>query len=255
MMARLTWFFPVLLLVMILPVAAARQEGRTVEDLTIHLDGDLLTLKAQQVPHRQILEHLARQLDFELIVAGPLEERRSLDIESRPWEEALKRALAPASWAFVYRASTGEPQLAKVFVFPPKGDSVPTSRTSGAVSGPPRPRPGPAPVADAPAAAESPQAEGAADIRLSEMLESEDEETRALALVGLATMGGEQAITALTQALQDREPWIRETAVEGLAEIGGEQAIQGLEQALRDGNAEVRKAAEEALSRLRPNQR
>jgi HEAT repeat protein len=110
-------------------------------------------------------------------------------------------------------------------------------------------------VADAPAPAASPQAEAAIDIKLSEMLESEDEETRALALVGLATMGGEQAITALTQALQDREPWIRETAVEALAEIGGAQAIQGLEQALQDGNSEVRKTAEEALSRLRPNQR
>jgi hypothetical protein len=255
MMANLKWFLPMLIFVMSLPVATAGQEERTIADLTIRLDGDLLTLKAKQMPHRQILEHLAQQLDFELIVVGTLEERRSLDIESRPWEEALKRALSPASWAFVYRASTEEPRLAKVFVFPSKGDSTPISRPSGPVSGPARPRSTPAAVADAPAPAAPPQAEAAIDIKLSEMLESEDEETRALALVGLATMGGEQAITALTQALQDREPWIRETAVEALAEIGGAQAIQGLEQALQDGNSEVRKTAEEALSRLRPNQR
>jgi HEAT repeat protein len=85
------------------------------------------------------------------------------------------------------------------------------------------------------------------------MLESDDEEMRALALVGLATMGGEQAIAAITRALQDKQPWIRETAVEALAEVGGEQAIRGLQQALNDENADVQKAALEALRRLQSN--
>ena len=91
------------------------------------------------------------------------------------------------------------------------------------------------------------------DTSAGELLEAEDDETRALALVGLATRGGEQAIMALRQALQDREPWIRETAVEALAEIGGEQAIQGLKLALRNENEDVREAAQEALTRLQPN--
>ena len=85
------------------------------------------------------------------------------------------------------------------------------------------------------------------------MLESTDEETRALALIGLATMGDEQATAAITRALRDQVPWVRETAVEALAEIGGEQAIRGLQQALNDENPDVQKAALEALHRLQSN--
>lgn len=87
---------------------------------------------------------------------------------------------------------------------------------------------------------------------MPELLEADDEETRALAVVGLAAMGGEQAIAPLRKALQDREAWIRETAVEALADIGGEQAVQGLQQALGDENEDVRRAAQEALIRLQP---
>jgi hypothetical protein len=212
----------------------------------------MLTVQAKQVPHRQILESLAGKLQFELIIVGPLEERRTLEIEARPWEEALKKALAPASWAFVYDSSSGEPRLAKVFVFPSKGDNTSVARSSPtserstplAQALPPPPEP----QANIPI---NPSDKGT-DASLTELLQAEDEEMRALALVGLATTGGEQAITALRQALQDKEPWIRETAVEALAEIGGAEAIQGLQQALGDENEDVRRAAEEALTRLQP---
>jgi hypothetical protein len=195
---------------------------------------------------------LASQLKFELIIAGPLEERRSLEIEARPWEEALKKTLSPASWAFVYDSSSGEPRLAKVFVFPSKGDGGSPVRSPGIprrVAATPQAS---TPTPEAQRGTGPDIADKGVDASLSELLQAEDEEVRALALVGLATMGGEQAITALRQALQDKEPWIRETAVEALAEIGGEQAIKGLQQAVGDDNEEVRRAAQEALSRLQP---
>jgi hypothetical protein len=223
-------------------------------DLLIRMEQNILTVKAREVPHRRILEGLARQLNFELIITGALEERRSLEIDGRPWEEALKRALSPASWAFVYDSSSaGEPRLAKVFVFTSKeGGSSPTrtpTTPNRSASPAPPPDQAPEPQAVSPTA----PAERGLDASLVELLEADDDEVRALALVGLATMGGEQAVTALRQALQDKEPWIRETAVEALAEIGGEAAIQGLQQALRDQNVEVRKAAQDALARLQPN--
>ena len=235
------------------PTATAGPGGGRFGEFSLHAEGEMLTLKARDVPHRRILEGLATHLNFELIVAGPLEEQRSLEIDARPWEEALKKALAPASWAFVYDSSGGDPRLAKVFVFPSKSD--------GSNLGRPTPSPGrvaaPAPAlqpAPDPQGHQAPQlAEQGSDTPLVEMLEADDDETRALALVGLAATGGEQAIVALRQALEDAQPWIRETAVEALAEIGGEQAIQGLQQALRDENEEVRKAAQEALTRLQPN--
>ena len=236
------------------PMLAARPEEGQSGKLRIQRDRDMLTVQAKQVPHRQILESLAGQLHFELIIVGPLEERRTLEIEARPWEEALKKALAPASWAFVYDSSSGEPRLAKVFVFPSKGDSTsvarssPTSERSTPLAQALPPPPTPEPQANTPI---NPSDKGT-DASLTELLQAEDEEMRALALVGLATTGGEQAITALRQALQDKEPWIRETAVEALAEIGGAEAIQGLQQALGDENEDVRRAAEEALARLQP---
>jgi HEAT repeats len=235
------------------PMAAAGRGGEKPGELIVRAEGGMLTLKASDVSHRRILERLAKQLNFELIVAGPLEERRSLEIDGRPWEEALKKALSPASWAFVYNSSSGEPQLAKVFVFPSKDDgSVPArpSSSPGRIAAQ-TPAPRSTPVLRGSRASQRP--EQGSDTSVGELLEAEDDETRALALVGLATTGGEQAIAGLRQALQDKQPWIRETAVEALAEIGGEQAIQGLQQALRDESEDVRKAAQEALIRLQPN--
>ena len=252
-MTHLMGYMLVFGLLALSPMAAAGRGGEKPGELIVRAEGGMLTLKASDVSHRRILEGLAKQLNFELIVAGPLEERLSLEIDGRPWEEALKKALSPASWAFVYNSSGGEPQLAKVFVFPSKNDGAGPARPS---SSPGRvaaqaPVPRPTPVLQG---SRVPQrAEQGSDTSVGELLEAEDDETRALALVGLATTGGEEAIVGLRRALQDKEPWIRETAVEALAEIGGEQAIQGLQQALRDESEDVRKAAQEALIKLQPN--
>ncbi len=252
-MTHLLGYFLVFGFLVLSPMAVAGPGRGKPAEFIIHAEAGMVTLKAQDISQRRILEGLAKQLNFELIVGGPLEERRSMEIEGKPWEEVLKKALTPASWAFVYDSSGEQPRLAKVFVFPLKNDgSVPGRPSSGpgrvAEPTPARPR------ADNFPGNPSPQAlEPNSDTSVGELLEAEDDETRALALVGLATTGGDQAIVALRQALQDKEPWIRETAVEALAEIGGEQAIQGLQLALRDENEDVRKAAEEALNRLQPN--
>jgi hypothetical protein len=252
-MTHLMGYMLVFGLLALSPMAAAGRGGEKPAELIVRAEGGMLTLKASDVSHRRILEGLAKQLNFELIVAGPLEERRSLEIDGKPWEEALKKALSPASWAFVYTSSGGEPQLAKVFVFPSKNDGAGPARPSsspGRVAAQAQtPRPTPA----LQGSRVSQRAEQGSDPSVGELLNAEDDETRALALVDLATTGGEQAIVGLRRALQDKEPWIRETAVEALAEIGGEQAIQGLQQALRDESEDVRKAAQEALIKLQPN--
>jgi hypothetical protein len=87
--------------------------------LFIEVDGPLLTVK-KEIPHRQILEGIAKRLNFELIIDGPLEERYSLELEGMPWEEALKKALSPANWAFMYESAAGKPRLTKVFVVSPQ---------------------------------------------------------------------------------------------------------------------------------------
>jgi hypothetical protein len=234
--------------------AAAGSGGGMPAGVIIHTEADLVTLRAQNISQRRILEAMAKQFNFELIFTGPLEERRSLEIDNKPWEEILKKVLTPASWAFVYDSSEGQPRLAKVFVFPAKHDSAALGRPAAGAGRTLEQASPPRPARNFPGAQLHQEVEPVADAPTAELLEAEDDETRALALVGLATSGGEQAITALRQALEDRQPWIRETAVEALAEVGGEQAIQGLQQALRDANEDVRRAAEEALLRLQPPQ-
>jgi HEAT repeat protein len=249
-MTRFMGFILVLGLLLLAHRATAGPGQDKSGELTIRVNAGLLTLKATNIPHRQLLEGLAKRLGFELIIAGRLEEQRSLEIDGRPWEEALKKALTPVSWAFVYDSAGGEPRLAKVFVFPAKHDGADSVRPSSDQGRATAAVPSPMPAATPPGlqAPGLPQPDG--DASLTEMLDADDEETRALAVVGLAAMGNEQAIAPLRKALQDREAWIRETAIEALADIGGEQAVEGLQQALRDDNEEVRRAAQEALSKL-----
>jgi hypothetical protein len=133
------------------PTAAIGSGAGKPGELIIRLEGGVLTLKARDVSHRRILEGLAKELNFDLALAGSLEDRRSLEINGRPWEEALKKALSPASWAFVYDSRGEEPRLAKVFVFPSTSDGSGPGRAS--------PSPGrvaaPAPVRTPPPAAVS----------------------------------------------------------------------------------------------------
>jgi len=214
------------------------------------MDGELLTVRAKDIPIRRILEGLARELRFELIVVGALDGRRSVEVEARPWEPVLKKVLAPASWAFVYKSVGGQSRLAKVFVFPAKeqqGSATLARAISDLPTGLVRPFPQRQRMGEA---ASPPPREAGVGGALSELFASDDDEMRAVAIVGLTALGGEQAAGALHQALQDKEPWIRQTAVEALEELGGAQAIQGLRYALRDENPAVRKAAQEALDRL-----
>lgn len=240
-----------LLMLFIFPgVAVARPDQRAPGGLYIGMEGELLTVKAKDIPLRRILEGLARQLGFELIVVGALDGRRSLEVEAKPWEQALKKVLAPASWAFVYKSVGGQSRLAKVFVFPAKeqqGSAALSRSIADLPTGLVRPSPQRQRTG---AAASSPHREAGVGGALSELFASDDDEMRAVAIVGLTALGGEQAAGALHQALQDKEPWIRQTAIEALEELGGAHAIQGLQYALRDENPSVRKAAQEALDRL-----
>lgn len=241
----------VVLVLLIFPgVAFSRPDQRAPGGLYIGVEGELLTVKAKDIPVRRILEGLAQHLGFELIVVGALDGRRSLEVEAKPVEQGLKKILAPASWAFMYKSVGGQSRLAKVFVFPAKeqqGSAALSRSISDLPTGLARPSPQ---RQRAGAATALPNREAGVGEALSELFASDDDEMRAVAIVGLTALGGEQAAGALHQALQDKEAWIRQTAVEALEEIGGAHAIQGLQYALRDENPAVRKAAQEALDRL-----
>jgi len=227
---------------------------------SIAFEEGLLTVKATAVPHRQIVEDVAERLGFQLIVVGSLHERRSIDLVNVPWETALKKLL-PANWAFVYERAAQGLRPVKVLVFPV---SAPREAASAA------------PGATAPDAASSGRkpsdtsreqmgavlaqlfmAEGqtmspeAVEGELLQFIQSQDEDVRGAAVVGLLAHGGEGAVQILGLALDDTAPWVREMAVQALAEIGGEQARVTLRRALQDEDEDVRQAAYAALARLR----
>lgn len=197
--------------------------------LFIQVDEGLLTVKAQAIPHRQIVEELAHRLHFEPIIGGPLEERQSLDLEQRPWQEGLKQALTPANGAALYKATAGKPRLSQVIVWPRLQDPPPRAPSTGPSGQPP----------EAQRHAAAPQRPPDIYAPLTEQLAAENEEVRAAAVVALANMGREQAVAAVISALHDQEPWVPGVAVKALAVMGGEPAVRGLQQALQDGNPDV----------------
>jgi hypothetical protein len=115
-MTRAIWLIVMCVCLSVLAAALANAVNGDPKELFVKVDGPLLTVKAREIPQRQILEEIANRLNFELVIHGSLEERHSLDLEGSPWEEALKKALFPADWAFIYEPAAGGPRLSKVLV-------------------------------------------------------------------------------------------------------------------------------------------
>ena len=112
--ARLLLLFPLIWC----PMTAANNGDRAPGQFHIRRDGEHLTIRAQEVPQQELLEALAERLDFKLTIKGHLPQPRSLHIEGRPWEQALKQALSPANWALQYKRIAGQDRLMQVVVFP-----------------------------------------------------------------------------------------------------------------------------------------
>jgi hypothetical protein len=245
----LTLALLLLLLTFVGDVAGGPNEGVS-QELFIRMDGGLLTIQAKEVPHRQILEELAKRLGVQLIVAGPLEERRSLELNGMPWENALKKALSPAGWAFVYERFAEGTRLAKVFVFPPGAAETSRRAVASAVARvPPRESRVPAQAAPGEEAPANPDQQEGIKAALSALVDVDAQATQALALVGLAAMG-EGAVNAFVQALQHETADVREMAAAALDDLGGEQTLWALQQLLQDEDEELRKAAREAFGSM-----
>jgi hypothetical protein len=202
--------------------------------LFIQIEGERLTVSAREISHRRLLEELARQLNFELILAGPLEQPRSLEIKGRPWEQALRMALAPASWAVIYESVAGRPRLIKVVVFPSEETNTRWARkteaspysTVTAIEQPQSPgQPVEQEVERHPEAAEA-------------ALHASDHEVRLTAIAHLGQQADHEALRVLLEIMGDSDPKVEvlESAV---------AALEALVQRAED--REVQQLAAEAL--------
>lgn len=194
--------------------------------LRIRAEGGFVTLEAAAVPHRQILEGLARVLGFELILASPVDERRSLHLERAPWEEALKRAIAPASWAFVYERSAGRSVPSRVFVLPPVRERAvaPSAPPVAATAAPPATAVGAGDTGQgSPLTPDQQQAVGAA---LAGLLTAQDGQTREIALLVLAGLGAMPGLEALRAGARGEDAWVLELAAELREAIQDEEELR-----------------------------
>jgi len=227
--ARLLRSVPVIVF-LAFPVFALAQgaEEGSHPGLLIQMEGGLLTVKARDIPHRQILEGLARRLGFELIVGGPLDEPRSLELHGKPWEEALKKALHPASWVLVYEPAPGRSRLAKVMVFPlPAEKASPSSPVPTALVRTPA-----KPVVQGERPVSAKEKKARVEALKEQLLEAEDAQNQAAALYDLATLGGAEEV------------------VQAMFQLGGQQAVQELQEALEGQTEEVRQAVQDMLGTL-----
>ena len=87
-MTHLMGYFLVFGLLVLLHTAAAGPGGGKPAEFIIRAEAGMLTLKARDVSQRRILDGLAKQLNFELIVAGPLEEHA-------PWKSMANPGKKP----------------------------------------------------------------------------------------------------------------------------------------------------------------
>lgn len=198
---------------------ATVESGVTAEEasrtgLLIRMDGELLTVKAKDIPHRQILEGLAKSLGFDLIIEGPLAGPRSLELQGERWE-VLKKSLHPASWAFLYEPTRGGPRLAKVVVFPPKIETDSSVQAHANPSVEPQP---PSSLIEK---------EDQLEALKEQLTASEDAREQLSALHGIATLGSPADL------------------VQALSHLAGEQVVEGPQEAVEGETEELRHAIQE----------
>ena len=209
----------------------------------IRLERGFLTVRAGDVPHKEILAALAQQLRFELILAKGLEEKRSLDIRAEPWEDGLKKAIAPADWAFIYRDSDQGSRLAKVIILPSREGEGAAAQGFAASE--------PGETGKKKEGGQRPEETQLADAPVSTGELGITKEERLKAIEALTEREPEIAVPALVRELNDPDPAIRAAVAEALGESYDISAVQPLGHLLlNDVDPDVREAAAEMLGEI-----
>jgi HEAT repeats len=182
--------------------------------LFIQIEGERLTVRAREIPHRQILQGLARQLNFELILTGPFDQPRSVEIEGRPWEQALKTALAPASWAFKYKSTAGQHRLIQVVVVAKEAEAPNTRRTRHTEAPPHSPATAIEQPQDAGQQVET-EVEGHPEA-VEAALHAPDPEVRFTAIAQLGQQADYEAVSVLLKVVHDANPGVQQRAMAAL---------------------------------------
>lgn len=181
---------------------------------------DGMSIAAEQVPVRDILEAVGRDAGIKIRSQLPLAQRVSLTINGKSIPEVLRRLLRHESYMYVY---VPPPGISELWVFADEPDAVATAWTS-------------------------PGLRDEVPLEVAVYNVSDDRATRLAAVTMLATGDNTAAIPTLIAAISDDDAAIRAEAIYGLGAMGGSGNIGQLQAALYDSDPDVREAAIEAIA-------
>ncbi len=248
----------------------------------VTVEDGLLTMKARNMPLREILQQIASQAEVEIVVQGGAEQTVSADFSRTELEDALRRLTQDFNSVFLY----GPKRMKKALLYAKnapaggraEGQQQEIFRPGGTVAAAPS-QPKITPERQAMSPPPSEEHDGAEPESLAELMKSDDPALREEAVGMLADLedgGGvsqlaemllhdedsgvrlltaevlsglddRRAVAALGKALEDKNAEVRNMAVYALGQIGGAEAVALIKKAQKDKNQEVRQAAADAL--------
>jgi hypothetical protein len=264
----------VLILTVFLPIAATAGKERKIDanpdhSSDIYLAGDLLTVRAKDVPLQKILKEIADLTGIKVVYNGPADALVSAHFSDVSLYSGLKRLLRGFSYVLVSAKnsdSSVEPRIAQITVFSQNRGNSQHSQDPQRRS---RVNPGGLPdpsleslvtrLKNSNPEIRQQTVDQLGDLMddraiapLSEVLAKDpDASIRASAAEALGDIGEEAARGVLEEALRDPHVLVRRSAVEALGEMGGSDSIYALQEALNDQDKAVRNLAAEALEELK----
>jgi len=215
----------------------------------VELDGDRLTLSAQNAPLQEVLQGVAAAARFSLRLEAPLTQPITVEFTQRPILDSLNWLLRDQSMLIRYARVRGAVQVEDVQVIAP---SAPPGRMEQARLGdastpavPPETAPNER-IATAFALVEGGQAETGRDVLVDLIYAHEDPAVRGEAMAALTQFEEVPLAPIATAALADEEPSVRLLALVLLADRAQpEEVARGILQdaASRDSDPDVRLAA------------
>jgi hypothetical protein len=205
--------------------------------IQVVMSDQAISIKAQNISIRAVLEELSRQTNLEVFAEKALDNLVTVDIDQPTLSQAIRSLLRQESymlhhvdhiaeidgsrgtiysrlWIFSNESSAGQPGWSMKPDFRPDDSSE----------------------------------LGMIDYQILAL--SEDVNAREDAMVGFGDIGGESAVEYLQQGLSDPDERVRDEAIESLLGIGGEESIHALSFVLNDPVASLRIDAVDAMGEI-----
>lgn len=212
--------------------------------IEIEVRDQLISLSAEEVSARLLLEHLAQQCGLVLEIETPLEQRLSLSLRKRPLHEVIARLLGDHSYVLHFRRALRDEAGGGYLWVLSDSDTKATAPVDPLIQQRQR---------EAKLAALDQLLDQKDDSTLSELRHAAgdvDPAVRAAAIRGLGEIGETGDDAWLRLALSDADEAVREAAIEAIASLGGGFAAQALASALNDRASARREQALYALADL-----